>query len=103
MHQKLYPGTQERDFGGEREEWLVTEQELDEWFREERRLQREEAIKLQDELEMRQKEQQAASEQEEARWETECKEWLRRQRAEPGLCKWFFWRNRLKEPSTEPN
>ncbi|KAH7874515.1 uncharacterized protein C8R40DRAFT_1069904 [Lentinula edodes] len=86
------------DFGSEGEEWLITERELEEWFREERRLRRAEAIKLQAELEVRQKERRAASEREEAQREDEWKEWLRKRRAEPGLRKWFFWRNRLKEP-----
>ncbi|KAJ3870448.1 hypothetical protein F5051DRAFT_447687, partial [Lentinula edodes] len=77
----------------------VTESELDEWFREERRLRRAETIKLQEELERRQEERQAAWEDEEAQREHEWKAWLRKQRAEPGLRKWFFWRNRLKEPN----
>ncbi|KAJ3893820.1 hypothetical protein GG344DRAFT_63445 [Lentinula edodes] len=79
------------------EEWHIPEHELDTWFKEERRMRRERAIEWQKELESRQEERRVAWEKEEAQREAEWKEWLRKQRAEPGLRKWFFWRNRLKE------
>ncbi|KAJ3884778.1 hypothetical protein GG344DRAFT_71074, partial [Lentinula edodes] len=90
----------ESSFSGDEVGWQLTESELDGWFKVEREWRRAEAIKLQKELERRQKERREAWENEEAQRERDWKEWLKRQRAEPGLRKWFFWRNRLKEPAT---
>ncbi|KAJ3896742.1 hypothetical protein GG344DRAFT_60922 [Lentinula edodes] len=80
----------------ESEEWHTTEVELEEWCREIRRLRREEAIKQQKERDTRQQERRKVWEKEEEQRDAEWIAWLRRQRAEPGLRKWFFWRNRFK-------
>ncbi|KAJ3847558.1 hypothetical protein EV368DRAFT_87603 [Lentinula lateritia] len=47
---------------------------------------------------LRQTERQPIWEEEEERREADWVAWLRRQRAEPGLRKWFFWRNRFNAP-----
>ncbi|GAV99846.1 hypothetical protein LENED_001330 [Lentinula edodes] len=72
-----YQDTLESDFNAIEEEWM-------------------------NKLELRQRERQAALEREEVQRETEWKEWLRKRRAEPGLRKWFFWRNRLRKPHPPP-
>ncbi|KAJ3804357.1 hypothetical protein F5876DRAFT_83317 [Lentinula aff. lateritia] len=87
---------QKRALSFDGEEWHIPEHELDTWFREERRMRRERAIEWQKELEFRQEERRVAWEKEEVQREVEWTEWLRKQRAEPGLHKWFFWRNCLK-------
>ncbi|GAW03058.1 Retrovirus-related Pol polyprotein from transposon opus Includes: ame: Full=Protease [Lentinula edodes] len=79
----------------EADRW-VTEGELEEWLREDRRMRREETIKWQEELELRQRERRKLWEKEEEQRDAEWAAWLKRQRAEPGLRRWFFWRNRFK-------
>ncbi|KAJ3859531.1 hypothetical protein EV359DRAFT_86298, partial [Lentinula novae-zelandiae] len=89
----------EREEDTDDEEWQMTEAELEEWYKELRQLHREETIEQQKELELRQQERRKIWEEEEERREADWVAWLRRQRAEPGLRKWFFWRNRLRNPS----
>ncbi|KAJ3911611.1 hypothetical protein F5877DRAFT_85743 [Lentinula edodes] len=79
------------------EDWRRLEAEMEEWFKESRRIRREEAIKHQEALEQRQQERRKAWELEDEQRDAEWKEWSRKRRAEPGLRKWFFWCNRLKE------
>ncbi|KAJ3911342.1 hypothetical protein F5877DRAFT_86112 [Lentinula edodes] len=86
--------------GANEEDRQVTEAELEEWLREARMLRREETIKWQEELECRQQERQKIWEKEEEQRDAEWDAWLRHQRAEPGLCKWFFWQNQFKNLSS---
>ncbi|KAJ3845741.1 hypothetical protein EV368DRAFT_90179, partial [Lentinula lateritia] len=91
------PMTPELPTGMVEEDWKLWEAKMKAWFEESRRIRREEAIKHQEMLEQRQRERRKAWELEEEQQDAEWKEWLRKRRAEPGLRKWFFWRNRLKE------
>ncbi|KAJ3803728.1 hypothetical protein F5876DRAFT_84586 [Lentinula aff. lateritia] len=84
------------NMGADEEDWQVTEAELEEWLREARMLRREETIKRQEELECRQREWRTVWEKEEEQRDAEWAAWLRHQCTEPGLRKWFFWRNRFK-------
>ncbi|GAW06831.1 retrotransposon-like family member (retr-1) partial [Lentinula edodes] len=77
----------------------LTEAELEDWLWEARQLRREDTIKQQEALEHRQTERRKIWEEEEEKREADWVAWLRQQRAEPGLCKWFFWRNRVRNPS----
>ncbi|KAJ3924370.1 MAG: hypothetical protein NXY57DRAFT_970056 [Lentinula lateritia] len=78
------------------EDWEVAEIELQEWLREMRQKRREDAAKQQEDLSLRQQERRNVWEKEEEQREVEWVAWLREQRAEPGLRRWFFWRNRFK-------
>ncbi|KAH7878555.1 uncharacterized protein C8R40DRAFT_1167287 [Lentinula edodes] len=61
----------DEDMDAGKEEWQVTEAELEEWLREACMLRREETSKRQEELECRQWERQKVSDKEEEQWDTE--------------------------------
>ncbi|KAJ3858429.1 hypothetical protein EV359DRAFT_87753 [Lentinula novae-zelandiae] len=82
---------------GSEDGWLM-EAEFEDWLREARRLRRREIVKQQEELEHRQRKRRRIWEVEEEKRDADWVTWLRQRRAEPGLRKWFFWRNRLRSP-----